>query len=137
MEKAAATLGYAESTGRYIEGKLAEFARKKAVSGASGSFLTLKRIERAAGVVDKLMRAKVFGDIKEIKDSTVLRAAECVLDRSDPKRSESSSGPSISFVTVNLGQYGPPPPDPVPILDITPSKQGDTDEVSGFISDGI
>ncbi|MCK9361889.1 hypothetical protein M0Q28_06765 [Patescibacteria group bacterium] len=137
IEQAAKTLGYALSTGKTIDANLKAFERKAAESGVSMGFLTEKRINRAAGVVDKLMRGVTFGEIKEIKDSTVLRAAETVLDRSHPKRSESSSGPSISFVTVNLGQYGPSAPDPVPILDISPSKQGDTDEGQGFISDGI
>ena len=139
VQKAAATLGYAESTGRYIEGKLAEFARKKTESGAPVGFLTEKRINRAAVVVDKLMRGVTFGEIKEIKDSTALRAAETVLDRSHPKRSDSESGPSLSFVTINIGAMSAlGASDPV-MVDVTPAleNRASNPQLSVFDGDGI
>ncbi len=131
--KSAEAIGYAPSYGEVIDGKIKEFEARKADSGTSVGFLTEKRINRAAGVVDKLMRGVTFGEIKEIKDSTVLRAAETVLDRSHPKRSESESGPSVSFVTINLGFLASQATDPVSV-DITPTAAPPD---LGVLGDGI
>jgi hypothetical protein len=129
-------IGYAAKTGQTIERNLRELERKQAASGASVGFLTEKRINRAAGVVDKLMRGVTFGEIKEIKDSTVLRAAETVLDRSHPKRSESDSGPSLSFVTINLGMMASPvASDPAPV-DVTPNSENRVSNPPGAVFDG-
>lgn len=106
VPKAAEAIGYSAGYGETIDRKIKEFETKKAENGASVGFLTDKRIKRAGAVVDRFMQGKTFGDIKEIKDSTVLRAAECVLDRSNPKRGEDSGGSSVSFITVNLGFLG-------------------------------
>lgn len=133
-EKSAEMIGYAPATGWAIERKLKAF---RAESGAPVGFLTDKRIKRAGAVVDKFMRGETFGNIKEIKDSTVLRAAETVLDRSHPKRADSDERPSVSFVTINLGMMALSGADPGPSVDITPSVQGDTPSLDGFISDGI
>ena len=101
QEKAAEMIGYTASYSWTIERKIKE---QRGQSGELSPFLTENRIKRAGGVVDKLMQGKKWGDIKEVKDSTALRAAETVLDRQFPKRSESGS-PNISFVQINLGQY--------------------------------
>jgi hypothetical protein len=136
IEQAAKTLGYALSTGKTIDANLKAFERKAAASGASVGFLTEKRINRAAGVVDKLMRGVTFGEIKEIKDSTVLRAAETVLDRSHPKRSEFESGPSLSFVTINLGSMALPGASDPPAVDVTPMPGNRASNPPDAIFDG-
>ena len=101
VPKAAEAIGYSAGYGETIDRKIKEFETKKAENGASVGFLTDKRIKRAGVVVDKLMNGQVFGSIKEIKDSTALRAAETVLDRQYPKQSEHVPL-SLSFVQVNL-----------------------------------
>jgi hypothetical protein len=100
--KAAEAIGYSPSYGEVIDGNIKKFEARKAESGSPIDFLTDKRIKRASVVVDTLMRGKAFGDIREVKDSTALRAAETVLDRQYPKQSQGVA-PALSFVTINLG----------------------------------
>jgi len=134
--KAAEMLGYSPRTGETIEKRIVALQREKAASGASVGFLTGKRITAASRVVDKFMAGKTFGDIKEIKDSTVLRAAECVLDRSHPKRSDSDTGPSLSFVTINLGSMAlPGASDPAPV-DVTPGPGNGPSNPQSAVFDG-
>jgi len=131
-EKAAEMLGYRPSTGWILENKIKE----RLTDGMEiAPFVTVKRQKAAAGVVDKLMKGQTFGKIKEIKDSTALRAAETVLDRSHPKRSESESGPSLSFVTINLGMMAQGGADP-PMLDVSPILENGPSNPPGVISDG-
>jgi len=135
QEKAAEMIGYSAAYSWTIERKIKE---QRGETGELSPFLTEKRIKRAGTVVDKIMQGQTFGTIKEIKDSTALRAAETVLDRSHPKRSESDSGPSLSFVTINLGMMaqggaGPPMLDVTPILENGPSNP----QSAIFDGDGI
>ena len=130
-EKAAETLGYKASTGWILERKLKE----KLPDGMEiAPFVTVKRQKTAAGVVDKLMRGQTFGKIKEIKDSTALRAAETVLDRAHPKQSEGSGGPSVSFISINLGLMASGSAPDVAPLDVTPDAEMPAPDVLG---DGI
>jgi hypothetical protein len=49
--------------------------------------------------------------VETIKDSTALRAAEAILDRSDPK-TQAVAPPSHSYVNINLDIFKPDPPLP-------------------------
>jgi hypothetical protein len=70
--------------------------------------------------------------VEVIKDSTALRAAECILDRSDPKAAQASE-PVYSFTQINIEEarfdFKPlpesPGKEPVPI---TPDAKTRSDE---------
>lgn len=131
ITKAAETLGYATKTGYTLEKKRVE------LKGKTG-LLTDKRIKNAYKVVDKFMKGEGVGTAKIVKDSTVMQAAKMVIDRSDPT-TQDSSGPNISFVSINLGTLEAP--NPIPTIDITPSQpcgiiESTCDVVSHRLEDG-
>lgn len=131
VEKAAETLGYKPSTGWILENKIKE----RLTDGMEiAPFVTVKRQKTAAGVVDKLMKGQTFGSIKEIKDSTALRAAETVLDRAHPKQSEGSGGANVSFISINLGLMASGSAPDAASLDVTPAAEMPAPDVLG---DGI
>jgi hypothetical protein len=121
--KAAEMLGYSP---RYAY----NLAKKAKDLNQNESLVSDTRVRRAHGVVDKLMRGKAWGDIKDVKDSTALRAAETVIDRHEPKAQEQHA-PSISFTNINLNmarEDGQNPPikeieDTPPVI-IEPEKVG-------------
>lgn len=129
-EKAAQMLGYKPKTGYHIERKIRERGQKL-------TLLSESRIRKAHRVVDKLMSGKTFGEIEVVRASDSLRAAEIVLDRSDPKAQDVKS-PIYTFtqINVNLARPGHPDcislPDAPPIdrdlVPITPVSNSDTDE---------
>jgi len=63
--------------------------------------LTESRIKRAYKVVDRLMAGKGVGTAEIVKDSTVLKAAEMVIERADPKVQETGNT-NITFTQINL-----------------------------------
>ena len=71
----------------------------------------MQRIKKAHRVIDKCLAGKPFGGVEVIKDSTALRAAECILDRSDPKAIQAPE-PAYSFTQINIEEarfnYKPP-----------------------------
>jgi hypothetical protein len=120
-EKAATMLGYSAKTVRSIDRALVKKSLKLVL-------LSEQRIQKAHRVIDKCLAGKAFGGVEVIKDSTALRAAECILDRSDPKAAQVSE-PVYSFVEINIEEarfdFKLPPEspgeEPVPItLDAKP-----------------
>ena len=120
-EKAATMLGYSAKTVRSIDRALVKKSLKLVL-------LSEQRIQKAHRVIDKCLAGKPFGGVEVIKDSTALRAAECILDRSDPKAAQPSE-PVYSFTQINIEEarfdFKPPPESPgeesVPItLDAKP-----------------
>lgn len=76
----------------------------------------------------KLIRGERFGDLKAVKDSTVLSAIQTVLDRSHPKKMDAEP-PVRSFTQVNMTVYmtpGPPTsggvPEKVQEIDVSPDR---------------
>lgn len=111
-EKAATMLGYSSRTVRSIDRAI----EKK---GLKLSLLSEQRIKKAHRVLDKLLAGKTFGEIENVKDSTALRAAEVVLDRSDPK-AQDVKPPTFSFTQVNLNLARPGHPDCIDITEPPP-----------------
>ena len=103
-EKAATMLGYSEKTVRSLDRALAK-------KGLKLELLSEQRIKKAHRVIDKCLAGKPFGGVEVIKDSTALRAAEAILDRSDPK-TQAVAPPSHSYVNINLDIFKPDPPLP-------------------------
>jgi len=64
-------------------------------------FLTKKRVKTAVYAIDKLMAAEPFGELTAVKDSTVLAAAQSVIDRKYPKQQEIQAQ-NVSFTSINL-----------------------------------
>jgi|GEM_PF-1704173 len=101
-DKAATMLGYSEKTVRSIDRALVKKGLKLAL-------LSEQRIKKAHRVIDKCLAGRPFGGVEVIKDSTALRAAEVILDRSDPK-TQAVVPPSHTFVNVDLSVFLPDPP---------------------------
>jgi len=93
-EKAATMLGYSAKTVRSIDRALVKKSLKLVL-------LSEQRIQKAHRVIDKCLAGKPFGGVEVIKDSTALRAAEVVLDRSDPKGVQASA-PAYSFTQIKI-----------------------------------
>jgi hypothetical protein len=106
--QAAKTLGY--SLGSI--GALDKAIQNK---GQKIGLLTESRIKKAYKVVDRFMSGRGIGDVETVKDSTVLRAAEMVIERADPKVQESGNT-NINFTQINLGQFEAKPTE----IDVTP-----------------
>jgi hypothetical protein len=103
-EKACSMLGYSEKSVRSIDRALVK-------KGLKLELLSEQRIKKAHRVIDKCLAGKPFGGVETIKDSTALRAAEAILDRSDPK-TQAVAPPSHSYVNINLDIFKPDPPPP-------------------------
>lgn len=124
VEHAAQLLGYKPRTGYVIERKLAD-------RGLKLTLVSERRIRRAHGVVDKLLRGKKFGDIPKVLASDSLRAAEVVLDRAEPKRQESGA-PTYNFTVINLDGYAPEGENPQNReIEVTPPWENGSEKV-GF-----
>ena len=115
-EKAASMLGYSPKTARSLDRALKEKSLKLVL-------LSEQRIKKAHRVIDKCLAGKPFGGVETIKDSTALRAAECIIDRSSPK-AEVPQAPTYRFTKVDLNLFRPdnykpptesPDKEPVPI----------------------
>ena len=140
-EKAATMLGYSPKTARSIDRTLKEKSLKL-------ELLSEQRIKKAHRVIDKCLAGKAFGDIETVKDSTALRAAEMILDRSDPKVQDAPSTTYRTFTVVELDLIKPKysgkptplyvwdqirpdpisPPDPADVVvDVTPDVKPRTD----------
>lgn len=100
-EKAATMLGYSAKTVRSIDRALVK-------KGLKLELLSEQRIKKAHRVIDKCLAGNPFGKVETIKDSTALRAAEAILDRSDPK-TQAVAPPSHTFVNVDLSIFRPDP----------------------------
>jgi hypothetical protein len=96
-EKAASMLGYSPKTARSIDRALKE-------KGLKLELLSEQRIKKAHRVIDKCLAGKGFGGVETIKDSTALRAAEAILDRSNPK-AQTPPAPTYQFTKVDLNQF--------------------------------
>jgi len=104
-DKAATMLGYSAKTVRSLDRALVKKSLKLVL-------LSEQRIKKAHGVIDKCLAGKTFGKVETIKDSTALRAAEVILDRSDPKI-QAVAPPSRTFIQTNLNIFLPDPlPEP-------------------------
>ena len=121
-EKAATMLGYSPKTARSIDRALKEKSLKLVL-------LSEQRIKKAHRVVDKCLAGKAFGDIESVKDSTALRAAEMILDRSDPKAHEIKPE-AYNFIAINVDKYRMDAPfKPTDgLVDVTPDPKPRTDE---------
>lgn len=111
-EKAATMLGYSAKTVRSIDRALVK-------KGLKLELLSEQRIKKAHRVIDKCLAGKPFGEVETIKDSTALRAAEVILDRSDPKI-QTVAPVSYSFTKVNLDVFLPDPPPAPREIDLEP-----------------
>jgi hypothetical protein len=102
------TLGYSDNSTTAID---------KAINGKSEriGLLTDKRIKKAYRVIDRFMAGKGIGTVETVKDSTVMRAAEMVIERADPKVQEAGNT-NICFTQINLGQFEAKPTE----IDVTP-----------------
>lgn len=96
-DKAATMLGYSAKTVRSIDRALVK-------KGLKLVLLSEQRIKKAHRVIDKCLAGKPFGGVEVIKDSTALRAAECIIDRSSPK-AEVSSAPTYQLTKIDLNQF--------------------------------
>ena len=94
-EKAASMLGYSPKTARSIDRALKE-------KGLKLVLLSEQRIKKAHRVVDKILAGRTFGSIETVRASDALRAAEVVLDRSDPVQQAAPPIPRLSFVQINV-----------------------------------
>lgn len=117
-EKAATMLGYSPKTARSIDRALKEKGLKLAL-------LSEQRIKKAHRVIDKCLAGKPFGEVETIKDSTALRAAEAILDRSDPKI-QAVAPPTHTFVNVDLSIFRPDPPPEPKTIDLGPGSASTT-----------
>ena len=93
-KEAALILGYKPKSAYEIEKRL----EKK---GVRIELTTQKMVRKSVRNLEKLVDAKPFGTIENVKDSTVLAAIQVVLDRFHPKHQENSN-PTYSFTTVNI-----------------------------------
>ncbi|MBW6504607.1 hypothetical protein K0B90_10085 [bacterium] len=121
-EKAATMLGYSAKTVRSIDRALVK-------KGLKLVLLSEQRIKKAHRVIDKCLAGKPFGGVETIKDSTALRAAEVILDRSDPKI-QAVAPASHSFININLDIFKPDPPLPPKTIDLEPGLASTTTERS-------
>ena len=96
-EKAATMLGYSAKTARSIDRALKEKNLKL-------ELLSEQRIKKAYRVIDKCLQGKTFGEVEAIKDSTALRAAEAILDRSNPK-AQVTPEPIYQYTKFDLDLY--------------------------------
>ena len=96
-EKAVTMLGYSAKTVRSIDRALVKKSLKL-------ELLSEQRIKKAHRVIDKCLAGKPFGGVEVIKDSTALRAAEVILDRSDPKI-QAVAPVSYSFTEIDMSIY--------------------------------
>ena len=111
-------LGYSPKTARSIDRALKE-------KGLKLELLSEQRIKKAHRVIDKCLAGKPFGGVEVIKDSTALRAAEVILDRSDPKI-QAVAPVSYSFTKVNLDIFLPDPPPAPKTIDLEPGEASTT-----------
>ena len=72
--------------------------------------LNRKRIKNATVAIDAFMKGEPVGDVKP-KCSTVLAAANVVLDRAFPKAQEDGGKGNISFTQINVSLASPKEPD--------------------------
>lgn len=93
-EKAASMLGYSEKSARSLDRLVKE-------KGLKLPFLSERRVKKAHQVVDRCLAGKTFGSVEKVKDSTALRAAELVLERSSPVN-QVSPGPTVQFTRIDL-----------------------------------
>lgn len=87
--------------------------------------LSPKRIKKATKAIDAFIEGQSVGDVKP-KCSTVLAAANVVLDRAYPKAQEEGGKGNISFTQVNISLAGPASDPPIisnATLDITPISE--------------
>ena len=96
ITKAAEMMGYKPNYGYHLAAKCRKRSEKL-------SLLSESRIRKAHRVVDKLLAGRMFGDIESVKDSTVLRAAEVILDRAEPKVADIKQ--AFSYVVVDISVY--------------------------------
>lgn len=73
-QTASKSVGYNKGYGYILEGKLKKFQIKG----------NAKLLKSANSALKHLVNGERFGDIKEIKDSTVLAAAKEIYDRNEP-----------------------------------------------------
>jgi hypothetical protein len=104
ITKAAELMGYSPTYGYNLAKKIRDRGQKL-------SIVSEQNTRTAHRVVKRLMAAKTWGDMREVKDSTVLRAAEVVLDRAEPKNQDQAP-PSISMTQYNLNMVRPGHPSP-------------------------
>jgi len=114
MTKSAAALSIG-----YARGSIGSLDKATQTKSGKLTLLTDSRIKRAHKVVDSILKGATFGSIKDIKDSTALRAAEVVLDRAEPKVGADAGAVSISFTQVNIASLEAQPA--ASAIDITPS----------------
>lgn len=73
---------------------------------AAYSLTNPKRAKKAALTVDKILQGKTIGDAKQPNTSDILKAAEMILDRTDPKVTLNHNiNENISLSPVNLDSY--------------------------------
>ena len=79
LKEASKALGISEGYTRQLSAKLNKY-----------DLTSKKSVKSAHNAVQKLVNGEKFGDIKDIKDSTVLSAAKMIFDRAQPivQRSE-------------------------------------------------
>ncbi len=114
-EAIAQTLGLSKSTVYQAD----HYAKRHGIK----PILSRKRIKKATAAIDAFIEGQPVGDVKP-KCSTVLAAANVVLDRAYPKAQEEGGKGNISFTQVNIslasGIASNPPidvsPDPAPSL---------------------
>lgn len=117
-EKAATMLGYSEKTVRSLDRAIIKKSLKL-------ELLSEQRIKKAHRVIDKCLAGKPFGGVETIKDSTALRAAEAILDRSDPK-TQAVAPLSHTFVNVDLSIFLPDPQPEPKTIDLEPGSASTT-----------
>lgn len=125
--KAAELLGLNQATGYRI-------MARQTTDGQVSGLLTAQRDDKLAALVDTYLDAGRKKKPKEIKASDALGAAKLYADRRYPTRSDGAGDTNISFLTVNLGQYGLRSAPEAALLDITPAEPIPTPYVLG---DGI
>ena len=125
-EKACSMLGYSEKSVRSIDRALVK-------KGLKLELLSEQRIKKAHRVIDKCLAGKPFGGVEVVKDSTALRAAECIIDRASPKIQDFRPA-TFSFTAINLDQFKPDPPSQTITIENPPtieSKQVNSDTTCG------
>ena len=126
--KAAELLGMDRSTGYRI-------MQRQAPDGQTPGLLSAVRDDKLAALVDNFLDKGIKMRAGKIKASDALGAGKLYADRRYPVRQENAGGPSLSFVTINLGMMAQGGADP-PMLDVSPILENGPLNPQSEVSDG-
>jgi hypothetical protein len=128
VSKASEMLGFNPSTGYRI-------MQRQAGEEGTPALLSAVRDEKLAALVDNFLDKGIKMGAGKIKASDALGAGKLYADRRYPIRQENGGGPSMSFVTINLGMMAQGLADP-PALDVSPIPENGPLNPQSAVFDG-